>query len=185
MNTECNLINERLKNNTITPIEREQDSMLYPKYIIDDFVVQVLPTFHDASEPIGFTFESNEKKLCYITDTGYVHRDLKDYIYNCDCYILESNHDPELLLHSNRPYHLKLRILSDHGHLSNEDSMVCLANIMGEKTKVVMHAHISEECNLTPILEMTRKRVFDSFNIKRDDITYVILSRRPSGEYII
>lgn len=184
-NTDCELINSRLKNNTITVIERIPDSILYPYYVIDDFKVQILPTFHDASEPIGFTFESSDKKLCYITDTGYVHRDLKDYIYNCDCYILESNHDPEMLLHSSRPYQLKIRILSDHGHLSNEDSMVTLANIMGDKTKLVMHAHVSEECNLSPIIEMTRKRVLEGYGIKRDDITYVILSRRPSGEFII
>ena len=90
-----------------------------------------------------------------------------------------------MLLHSSRPYQLKLRILSDHGHLSNEDSMVTLANIMGEKTKLVMHAHVSEECNLSPIIEMTRKRVLEGYGINRDDITYVILSRRPSGEYNI
>ncbi len=184
-NNDCDEINERLKNNSITVIERIPDSILYPEYVVDDFRVQVLPTFHDAEEPIGFTFASDDKKICYITDTGYVHKDLKDYIYNCDCYILESNHDPEMLLHSSRPYQLKLRILSDHGHLSNEDSMVTLANIMGEKTKLVMHAHVSEECNLSPIIEMTRKRVLEGYGIKRDDITYVILSRRPSGEYII
>jgi phosphoribosyl 1,2-cyclic phosphodiesterase len=120
-----------------------------------------------------------------MTDTGYVHVQLKEYMENCECYVLESNHDPDMLMASSRPYQLKLRILSDHGHLSNEDSMVALANLMGEKTKLVMHAHVSEECNLSPIIEMTRKKIFDSYNINRDDITYVILSRRPSGEYNI
>ena len=182
---DCDLINERLKNNTIVPIERIHDSIMYPKYVIDDFKVQVLPTFHDASEPIGFTFECEDKRVCYMTDTGYVHVELKEYMENCECYVLESNHDPDMLMASSRPYQLKLRILSDHGHLSNEDSMVALANLMGEKTKRVMHAHVSEECNLSPIIEMTRKKIFDSYNINHDDITYVILSRRPSGEYNI
>ncbi len=184
-NTDCDNINERLKNNTIIPIERMPNSILYPKFIVDDFIVQILPIFHDAEEPIGFTFESDSKKLCYITDTGYVHKDLGEFINNCDAYILESNHDPEMLLHSSRPYHLKLRILSDHGHLSNENSMVTLANAIGDKTRLVMHAHVSEECNLSPIIEMTRKRVLDGYGIVTDNINFVILSRRPSGEYEI
>lgn len=183
--TECELINTRLKNNTIVVIERMPDSIFYPKYVIDDFIVQVLPTFHDALEPIGFLFESEEKRLCYITDTGYVHHDLNSIISNCECYILESNHDPEMLLHSSRPYHLKLRILSDHGHLSNEDSMVSLANLIGDKTKLVMHAHVSEECNLSPIIELTRKRVLDGYGIVTDNINFIILSRRPTGEFEI
>ena len=182
---DCELINQRLKNNTITVIERIENSILYPKYVVDDFTVQVLPTFHDASEPIGFTFESEGKKVCYITDTGYVHTDLSKFIVNCDCYILESNHDPDMLMASSRPYTLKMRIISDHGHLSNENSMVTLANMMGDRTRLVMHAHISEECNLTPILEMTRKRVLDGYGISTDNVQFVVLSRRPSGEYTI
>ena len=183
--TECELINSRLANNTIIVIQRMDDSIFYPKFVVDDFNVQILPTFHDASEPIGFLFESEEKRICYITDTGYVHQDLNGIINNCECYILESNHDPELLLHSSRPYHLKIRILSDHGHLSNEDSMVALANLIGDKTKVVMHAHVSEECNLSPIIEMTRKRVLDGYGIDYDNITFVILTRHATEEFDI
>ena len=86
---------------------------------------------------------------------------------------------------SSRPYSLKIRILSDHGHLSNEDSMVVLANVMGPSTKLVMHAHISQECNLTQILELTRKKVFDSFGIDYSNIKFEILHPYPSEEYNI
>ena len=182
-NTERELLSKKVYDGDIIFYERIEGSIFYKSLDLGLLKVDILPLFHDANEPVGFIFNYNGKKFTYITDTGYVHEKLEPLILNSDCYMLEANHDPSALMYSNRPYNLKIRILSDHGHLSNEDSMLILTKVMGEKTKLVMHAHISEECNLTPILEMTRKRVFDSFNIKRDDITYVILSRRPSGEY--
>ncbi len=60
---------------------------------------------------------------------------------------MESNHDPELLLESDRTWLLKRRILDDRGHLSNDDSAYLLANILGEKTKTITLAHLSQECN--------------------------------------
>lgn len=173
----------RLENNTIILLNRLDNSILYKDILCLDLVINVLPTFHDASESVGFVINDDESKLVYITDTGYVHQGLYEYISNADAYILESNHDPAILMHSNRPYHLKMRILSNHGHLSNEDSMVTLAHVMGNKTRLVMHAHISQECNLTQIVEMTRRKVLDDFGIDSTGVEFVITSPFPSKEY--
>ena len=88
-------------------------------------------------------------------------------------------------MHSARPYPLKIRILSDHGHLSNVDSMVTLAHIMGPDTKLVMHAHISQECNLSQIVEFTRIKVLEEYGIITEGVNFVILAPRPSLEYEI
>ena len=80
-----------------------------------------------------------------------------------------------MLMSSSRPYYLKQRILSDHGHLSNQDSMATLVKIMGDKTKLVMHAHISNECNLSEIVELTRKTVFNEYGISTEGIKFVVL----------
>ena len=111
------------ESNVIKIIEREENSFLYEPFMIGDFYIQPLPLFHDAAETIGFIFTSELKRFVYITDTGYVHNELFSLISNADGYLLEANHDPEILLSSNRPYNLKMRILSDHGHLSNLDSI--------------------------------------------------------------
>lgn len=179
----CALMDERFNNNTIVLIERITGSMMYNSITVKNTVLQIVPTFHDAVEPCGFVINDEDKKLVYITDTGYVHTGVYDMIVNADGYILESNHDPEILMHSERSYNLKIRILSDHGHLSNEDSMITLANVMGEKTKLVMHAHVSQECNLSQIIEMTRERVFDDFALDTTGIKFVILSTFSTGEY--
>lgn len=176
---------EKLENGSIILLNRLEKSMFYYGIDLYNVKIDVLPTFHDASESIGFVIYENDKKLVYITDTGYVHEILFNTISNADAYILESNHDPSILMHSKRPYHLKMRILSNHGHLSNEDSMVVLANTIGDKTKLVMHAHISQECNLSHIVELTRKKVLDDFGIDTSGIEFVILTPFPTKEYEI
>lgn len=179
------LMKDRLSKNTIIILNRLENSILYKDVLKLDLVINVLPTFHDASESVGFVIADSDSKLVYITDTGYVHQGLYEYISNADAYILESNHDPSILMHSNRPYHLKMRILSNHGHLSNEDSMVTLAHVIGNKTKLVMHAHISQECNLTQIVEMTRIKVLDEYGIDTSNVKFVITSPFPSEEFEI
>lgn len=115
--------------------------------LMDGFVVKPLVTYHDALEPCGYKFTEAGKSLVYITDTGYYPQGAFDMIRNAECYIIESNHDPEMLLDSDRPWQLKRRILDDEGHLSNEDSAFLLANVLGEKTKKIILAHLSQECN--------------------------------------
>ena len=179
------LIDKRFNEGSIIILSRTNESLFYDSFNIGSVYVDVLPAFHDAAETLGYVIHEGEKKLVYMTDTGYVHDSLWPIINDAEAYILESNHDPEILMASNRPYNLKIRILSDHGHMSNEESMITLANIMGPKTKVVLHAHVSQECNLSQLIELTRKKVFDSFGIATDGIEFEILHPYPSKEYNI
>ena len=178
-------ISYKLQSNMIIEMERIEDTIMYPSITLNTLKIEFLPLFHDANEPLGFVFEEDNKKLCYITDTGYVHSDLMPIIYNCDAYVLESNHDPELLMASDRPYYTKLRIIGDHGHISNEDSMYLLSRSIGDKTNLVMHAHVSQECNLNILIEGKRKEVFKQYNVDDKKIDFVILGLAPTKEYLI
>lgn len=180
-----NIFNKRFNEGTIIIMERTKDSILYNSFRINHSIITPLPLFHDASETSGFLIEDESERLVYITDTGYIHESLYDMISNANIYILESNHDPEILMTSNRPYPTKIRILSDHGHMSNEESMVTLANIMGSDTKYVLHAHVSQECNLSEIIELTRKKVFKAYNVDTSNKTFVILHPYPSEVFEI
>ncbi len=146
---------------------------------INEIEIETLQIFHDAIDPVGYLFKENNKKLVYITDTGYVHSALYNKISNADAYIFESNHDPEILMESDRPYETKLRILSDHGHLSNQDSSYVLANIIGPDTKRIVFAHISEECNLVQIVKLTSSRVFNDLGISTKNIVFSYASQIP------
>lgn len=127
---------------------------------LNNLDIMPIPIFHDAKDPIGFIITSANEKIVYITDTGYVHSSLFPLLKNADAYILESNHDPEVLMNSARPFELKRRILGDRGHLCNSDSACLLTSLIGDKTKVILHAHISQECNLEELIISTMKDTF-------------------------
>lgn len=168
-----NKIKDRLDINHINFIKNDDS------FKINEIEIDVLQLFHDAIDPVGYVFKYDNKKLVYITDTGYVHFSLYEKITNADCYIFESNHDPELLMESNRPYETKMRILSDHGHLSNQDSAYILTNVVGINTKKIIYAHISEECNLIQIVKLTSKRVFKDVGVNCDDIKFEYATQIP------
>src|SRR5690606_15046452 len=74
--------------------------------------------------------------------------------------ILETNHNVEMLMETNRPWYLKQRILSDFGHLCNEDAFNVLSRVRGESTKYVYLAHISEEANSLDLLKLSVKEYY-------------------------
>ena len=179
------LIRCKKDNGDIILLAREQDHIHYVPIKVLDLTITPIPAYHDAAECVGYVIEDSQNKLVNLTDTGYVHNKIFDLIADATCYILESNHDPQILMNSERPYYLKQRILSDHGHLSNQDSMIVLAKIMGPNTKLVMHAHVSQECNLTKIIELTRKNIFNEYGIITDGIKFVVLGETPSEDFSI
>ena len=179
-----NLLKTRYDEKKIILLNR-LDNFDYEEINYLNLKIKPIAAFHDAAECVGYVIKDEEKSLCLLTDTGYIHKMVVPYLMNLDCYILESNHDPEMLMASNRPYYLKQRILSDHGHLSNQDSMMALVKLMGDKTKLVMHAHVSNECNLTEIIELTRKAVFDDYGISTEGIKFVVLHDYKSEDFEI
>ena len=133
-----------------SPVDLEvQSKRVYPyeAFALGAFTILPIRTSHDAEISVGYVLDDGMHRLVYITDTGYIRE--KDYplISNADFYVLESNHDPSLLMKTNRPYTIKRRILSESGHLSNEQSASILSEVVGEKTKEVFLAHLSEEAN--------------------------------------
>lgn len=160
-----------------------QESLLYYELDLNGDIIKPFPTFHDATESVGYIINSVDKKIVYVTDTGYIHHTLLSLLTDADAYVIESNYDPFTLMNSDRPYYNKMRTLSDHGHMSNEDAMVVLAKVMGPKTKLVMHAHISLECNLSQIVIDTREKVLNDYGICTEGITFVITSPNPTKEY--
>lgn len=80
---------------------------------------------HDAAEPMFYVFHHEDKKLVVITDTGYVSDRMKGIISNADAYVFESNHDVSMLRMGKYPWSIKRRILSDVGHVCNEDVASC------------------------------------------------------------
>ena len=129
---------------------------------IKDLTITAIKTSHDAEDSNGYIIENEDKQIVYITDTGYIniknHKKLKDKTM----YILESNHDVEMLMNNpNYPYHIKQRILGDKGHLSNKDSAYYLKKFIGENTKHIILAHLSEHNNTDELALKTLKETIE------------------------
>lgn len=138
---------------------------LFNPFIIGEFVITPILTSHDAKNPCGYIIEDKNEKLVYFTDTGMFPEINYHFVKNPDYLIIESNHDIPMLLKTNRPMELKARIMSDAGHLCNEDSALVAKEIIGLKTKEIILAHISEEANTPEIAMKAYKKIFSNFGL--------------------
>lgn len=114
---------------------------------IGDFSFDFFKTFHDAVQPVGMIISAGETRLGICTDTGKVTPKMIQMLRNADGLVFESNHDPQMLHHSRYAPSLKARIAGEHGHLSNEEAVDALKQIIGPATKEIVLAHLSEENN--------------------------------------
>ncbi len=135
------------------------------------------PTSHDATNPMGYLIEEEGCRLGYVTDTGYLSDEALALIKDCDYYYFESNHDLKMLMDSARPAVLKKRIHSKHGHLSNIDSAIYMAELIGPRTKAIYLAHLSEECNTPEIALSSYHKTLDRKGVAHDHIKIVPASQ--------
>ena len=116
---------------------------------------------HDASEPVGYIIQNDEKKVCFVNDTGYIDQVYYEMLSDADCYLLEANHHPTKLMQSPRPFMLKKRILGERGHLSNDDAAWLVNRFVKTKNSKWIVTHISEDCNSIQDIEESIVNIFD------------------------
>ena len=144
-------VNKLVDADYIIPISNDE-------FIVDDLRIKFLYTSHDAISSVGFLLEDTNS-LIYMTDTGYISKKNLKYMYDKNIYILESNHDPKMLMDGPYPYILKQRVISDTGHLSNEMAGNYLNEVIGDNTKKIILAHLSETNNLEKLAINTVKEI--------------------------
>lgn len=120
-----------------------------------DIAVDPFPITHDACDPVGYLLESGEGKIGVATDLGIATRLVRDKLQHCRCLVLESNHDEEMLQNGPYPWHLKQRIKSRHGHLSNNESAELLDDLVHDGLEGLFLAHLSEVNNDPQIARQT------------------------------
>ncbi len=123
----------------------EKDKPFY----IKDIEITPFNTCHDSADSMGYTLFNGNKKLGIATDIGKICEDVEKNLLTCDKVLIESNHDVNMLLSNPKyPYHLKRRILSDFGHLSNENCSEFITRLLNNKTDEFILGHLSRENNL-------------------------------------
>lgn len=144
---------------------------------IDNFSIDIIKTSHDVPDSVGFIINDI---LVYITDTGYLNKKLLPKLSNKKIYIMESNHDMEMLMNGNYPHYLKQRIWSDEGHLSNEASSHYLKELIGKDTNHIVLAHLSENNNTKDKALETLLGIIDT----RKDLNITVAEQNERTEVI-
>ena len=123
--------------------------------------VNVLPFAipHDAADPVGYTFRAQGGQLSVATDLGAIREDWLCALQGSQALVLEANHDVELVRSGPYPLHLKQRILSRKGHLSNEDAGRVLCQLAALGTQAAFLSHLSEENNIPELAAGTVSRM--------------------------
>lgn len=117
--------------------------------------IQPFRTSHDAVCPVGYTLESDSKKVAVVTDLGFVTPSVRQNVLGCSLAVLEFNHDHEMLFGGDYPQSLKVRIGGRYGHLSNELAADFAVDLIKEGARNIILAHLSEENNLPSLAKNT------------------------------
>ena len=128
------------------------------EFKICDITVQAFPVPHDAVDPVGFAFYAGSSSLGFITDLGYATKMIVERLRQVHTLVIETNHDEKLLQNdSDRPWPVKQRIMSRHGHLSNSAAASVIEELLPGKIDRVVLGHLSRDCN-TPELALQAVR---------------------------
>ena len=116
-------------------------------FFVEELLISPVAISHDAAQPTGYTVSSGGKKAAILTDTGKITVEMLQKVVGSSVIILEANHDIEMLRCGPYPYKLKQRILSQKGHLSNDDSAAFAVMLAKLGIKGILLGHLSKENN--------------------------------------
>ena len=140
---------------------------------------------HDSSDNVGYFIEAEGVAFCIITDAGCVTEEMGSYISRATHLVLEANHDTSMLQDGPYPQHLKARIQSDTGHLSNAACGEAVARYMSERLNHLWLCHLSQENNHPELARKTVETVLRSYGIiAGKDLQLEVLKRTmPTGPF--
>ena len=115
---------------------------------IGDLTIEPFSVPHDAYDPVGFVIRNHTHSVGLVTDLGHATKLVVERLKATDAVVIEANHDLKLLQEdSSRPWALKQRIMSRHGHLSNEAAATLAGELASDRLQHVLLAHLSRDCN--------------------------------------
>lgn len=154
---------------------------------IKDLEIRSFNIPHDAIAPVGYTVSSAGKNASVVTDFGVFTEEIRDNIIDSDIILLESNHDVNMLRMGPYPYKLKLRVLGENGHLSNEDCGSAIVSLLkNDKKKQIVLGHLSGTNNHPDLAYQTVVDVLSANGIRPgDDVILQLASRHNPSEIIL
>lgn len=118
---------------------------------------------HDATQTVGYAIRIEKQEFVIMTDIGRMTEEALEYASESRTVVIESNYDRDMLINGPYTEELKSRIMSGHGHLSNEECAAAIRKFIHPDLKNIFLCHLSENNN-TPeaALEASVKVLRDS-----------------------
>jgi len=175
----CNHELGKLKEKNIKVFDKE--------FSFGDFDIRTIRISHDASAPVAYVVNRNNKKIILATDMGYINDELMEELNDVDLLLSESNHDIDMLMSGSYPRFLKNRIRGNQGHLSNDAAAEILPKIINGKCPNILLGHLSKENNNPKVAYMTVENILKQEGLIVDqdlrlDLTY---QNKPTRVYEI
>lgn len=158
-------------------IEKEKE------FIIKDFQITAFEVPHDTIENVGYQIKFNNKTVVLITDVGRITDAVSHYASKANHLIIEANYDEEMLENGSYPHHLKKRITSGMGHLSNRLTGELLTSVYHQSLDEIWLCHLSQDNNHPELAFKTVESALSNSGVKvGKDVVLKTLSRgKPSG----
>ena len=182
----CNAVTRESLSSNVSSAETWRIIECGDSFSIGDILINGFPVMHDAVDPMGFIFQKNGRKLGFVSDVGHVTEIMKSILSEVETIFIEANYDETMLQNDERrPWSLKQRIASRHGHLSNKQAAELIGSIAGGgKLERVVLAHLSEDCN-SP--EIAKAEIILALSMKGISGVEVICAKRDqvSGPFMV
>jgi phosphoribosyl 1,2-cyclic phosphodiesterase len=137
---------------------------------LEDYFIESFKTHHDAFDPCGYVIRDYEGQKCSIClDTGHVDHNMLATMEDSDTYIIEANHEPNMVEVSDYPNSVKARIVSHIGHLSNEQTAEALTKLVEGRGEKIYLTHLSSKNNMPALAELTVIRALLKKGLRKDN----------------
>ncbi len=146
-------------------------------FTIGDIEITPFAVPHDAVDPVAFRIDTQGIRIAVVTDLGCIPEHVKRHVNGCHCLIFESNHDLEMLKVGPYPWHVKQRVMSRHGHLSNLTTAEFLRNDFDGTAQVLVLAHLSENNNHPEIVRMSAEEALNARTTTRNGLELHLASQ--------
>lgn len=130
-------------------------------FLLGEMMVESFSIQHDAVDPVGYVFRHNSCSMGLLSDAGHVTANVIERLRGVHSLFVEANYDEDMLVaDTKRPWSLKQRISSRHGHLSNKQTAELIAELAHPALARVVLGHISRDCNRPDVaLAVIRKHL--------------------------
>ncbi len=181
-------LREVLLTKSLGLVDRELLHPILPdqKLTVGDLSVLPFSIDHDAANPCAYRIEDGKHRVAVATDLGHFDAYICDHLRHLDAMLVEANHDLQMLETGPYPLALKRRILSDHGHLSNDNAGKMLNEILHDGIKHVFLGHLSKENNLPELALRTVQNEIDAAenDYRGNDFAITVASRSQVSELV-